>query len=252
MQDNYFLEFINQRDFENHILNTVKGYQEVLKKIDLKKFNENIIDPIKLTFDKTVFDYSFEKLIELELHRQRDKTNTNIIGYFHQNIFKYIQKCEVPKEGWDIIFKDGMITYFIEMKNKHNTMNSSSASKTFIRMQNQLLKDKECICALVEIIAKKSDNKPWVVSVDKKKQAECERLRRISIDKFYELVAKDKFAFQKLCLQIPITLNKVLKEYPNCKAEKDSVFEELEELDNDIQLALYKLAFKTYNGFDKI
>ncbi|EAH5003169.1 Eco47II family restriction endonuclease, partial [Campylobacter jejuni] len=87
MQDNYFLEFINQRDFENHILNTVKGYQEVLKKIDLRKFNENIIDPIKLTFDKTVFDYSFEKLIELELHRQRDKTNTNIIGYFHQNIF---------------------------------------------------------------------------------------------------------------------------------------------------------------------
>lgn len=38
MQDNYFLEFINQRDFENHILNTVKGYQEVLKKINLRKY----------------------------------------------------------------------------------------------------------------------------------------------------------------------------------------------------------------------
>lgn len=38
----------------------------------------------------------------------------------------------------------------------------------------------------------------------------------------------------------------------NCKAEKDSVFEELRELDNDIELVLYKLAFKTYNGFDKI
>ncbi|HEF1031760.1 TPA: Eco47II family restriction endonuclease [Campylobacter coli] len=252
MRNDYFLDFISQRDFEDHILNTIKGYQEVLKKIDLKKFNENIVDPIKLTFDRMVFDYSFEKLIELELHRQRDKSNTNIIGYFHQNIFRYIQNCEVPREGWDIVFKNGRTTYFIEMKNKHNTMNSSSASKTFIRMQNQLLKDNDCICALVEIIAKKSDNKPWIVTIDKRRQAECERLRRISIDKFYELITEDKFAFQKLCLQIPITIAKVLNEHPNCKVEKDSAFEELKELDSDIQLALYKLAFKTYDGFDQI
>ena len=30
------------------------------------------------------------------------------------------------------------------MKNKHNTMDSSAAGKTFIKMQNQILKDDDC------------------------------------------------------------------------------------------------------------
>lgn len=40
------------------------------------------------------------------------------------------------------------------MKNKHNTMNSAAAGKTFIKMQSQLLKDDDCACFLVEAIAK--------------------------------------------------------------------------------------------------
>lgn len=44
------------------------------------------------------------------------------------------------------------------MKNKHNTMNSAAAGKTFIKMQSQLLKDDDCACFLVEAIAKKSQN----------------------------------------------------------------------------------------------
>ncbi|PPJ44675.1 hypothetical protein C0075_25195, partial [Rhizobium sp. KAs_5_22] len=63
--------------------------------------------------------------------------------------------------------------YYIEMKNKHNTMNSSSAKSTYIRMQNHLLnsKDKEkSICALVEIISKKSDDSEWVIALERHEQ----------------------------------------------------------------------------------
>lgn len=94
--------FIQQQDFETHVLNTIKIYEDVLKSINLQQFNSNIIDPIKLTFDKYVFNKTFEEIITLELQRQRDKTNTNAIEYFHQNIFKYIKNCEVPKTGFDI------------------------------------------------------------------------------------------------------------------------------------------------------
>lgn len=40
-----------------------------------------------------------------------------------------------------ILLPDGDIvhTIYVEMKNKHNTMNSASAGKTYIKMQNQLL-----------------------------------------------------------------------------------------------------------------
>ena len=67
-----------------------------------------------------------------------------IIGYFHQRIFQYITKSYVPEKGkeggWDVIYKnadgvtlpDGDVVHnvYVEMKNKHNTMNSASAGKS--------------------------------------------------------------------------------------------------------------------------
>ncbi|GAJ61498.1 type II restriction enzyme eco47ii [Streptococcus parauberis] len=67
--------------------------------------------------------------------------------------------------GWDVILEDDHnilledgskeSRVYVEMKNKHNTMNSASSGKTFIKMQNQLLNDDDCACFLVEAIAKK-------------------------------------------------------------------------------------------------
>lgn len=39
-------------------------------------------------------------------------------------------------------------------------MNSSSAQKTYINMQNVIVKDAKATCMLVEVIVKKSQNKP--------------------------------------------------------------------------------------------
>lgn len=250
---NYNLSFIKKEDFEKHVADTIKEYNQTLKSINLKKFNSNLVDPIKLLFDKNVFNKSFKDIIDLEIQRQRDKTNSNIIGYFHQNLFKYINNCTVPKEGWDVVFKNTDKIYYIEMKNKHNTMNSSSSGKTFMKMQNHLLnaqdKDKS-VCALVEIIAKKSQNIPWVIKLDKVKQLPNNQLRRISIDKFYEIVTGDKNAFKKLCEQLPKTIEELMLKNKKLQVEKDTVVEELLEIDNDILLALYKLAFSTYEGFE--
>lgn len=249
----YNLKFIKQEDFENHVKKTISQYGEILRKIDLKKFNKNIIDPIKLLFDKNVLNKTYREIIELEINRQRDKSNNNAIGYFHQNIFKYINNCKVPKEGWDVIYENLETVYYIEMKNKHNTMNSSSAKSTYIKMQNHLLnsKDKDrSICALVEIISKKSSDLEWIITIEKEKQFPNKRLRRISIDKFYEIVTGDKNAFRDLCIQLPITIEKIINTDSSFKVEEDTVFEELENIDKDILKSLYKLAFKTYEGFE--
>ena len=252
MSDFYNLEFISQQNFEMHVKNTLEEYKGTLKAINLKKFNSNVIDPIKLLFDKNVFNKSFEEIIKLEIQRQRDKTNSNIIGYFHQNMFNYISNCEVPREGWDVIFRSNNEIYYVEMKNKHNTMNSSSSGKTFMRMQNHLLNAEdrnESICALVEVIAKRSQNIPWIITLGGEKQLPNEKLRRISIDRFYEIVIGDKNAFRNICEQLPITIEKIIYDNKSLQVEKDTVFEELEVLGNDILTALYKLAFETYEGF---
>lgn len=71
------LGFISENDFKEHVKNTIKTYGETLKKIDLNKFNKNIIDPIKLTFDNKVYKQSLIETIENEIVRQRDKTNNS-------------------------------------------------------------------------------------------------------------------------------------------------------------------------------
>ncbi len=119
---NYNLGFISNKNIYNHVKETVEKFRF---DINLNDFNKNILDPIKLTFDSKVYRKDIAFVVESEVLRQIDKSNTNHIGYFHQNIFGYLGKgWEIPTQGYDIINLDLM--YFIEMKNKHNTMNSSS------------------------------------------------------------------------------------------------------------------------------
>lgn len=244
-----YLNFITDENLEEHIKQTLNQYRETLKKIDLKKFNENIIDPIKLTFDSIVYNKELKQILNEEIARQRDKTNTNAIGYFHQNIFKYINNCSVPTQGFDVIFDNGSIKYYIELKNKHNTMNKGGADSVYINLQNQALKDNNCICALVEVIAKNSQNIKWQRTLNGQR-VENERIRRISIDKFYEIVTGDKNAFSKLCKILPELITKIANETIATQREEDTVFEELQEKDENLLKSLYLLAFKTYEGFD--
>ena len=165
------LSFISEKDFKNHVRATIMKYGEKLESYDLKRFNSNLIDPIKLIFDKSVYHTSWEEIVNNEIFLQRDKSNNNDIGYFHQNIFSYFEGCEVPQAGWDVIYRnpdgiqmpDGDVvhTLYVEMKNKHNTMNSASSAKTYIKMQGQILEDDDCACFLVEAIAKRSQNIKW-------------------------------------------------------------------------------------------
>ncbi len=106
------LNFITKEDFKKHVQATILKYGEKLESFDLKRFNSNLIDPIKLIFDKSAL--------------------------------------------------------YVEMKNKHNTMNSASSAKTYIKMQSQILDDDDCACLLVEAIAKCSQNIKWTTKVDGK------------------------------------------------------------------------------------
>ena len=210
------LQFISQENLIKHVKATIDKYGEKLESFDIVRFNKNIIDPVKMIFDKTVYQSSWEEIIGNEIFRQRDKSNNNDIGYFHQRIFQYISGCHVPDNGteggWDVVFKkesgidlpegDKVGTIYVEMKNKHNTMNSSASGKTYIKMQNQLLNDDDCACFLVEAIAKKSQNIKWSTTVDGRSVSH-RRIRRVSMDQFYALVTGQEDAFYQICMVLP-------------------------------------------------
>lgn len=253
------LSFISDEDLKNHIAETINQYGERLQSYDVKKFNSNVIDPIKLIFDKNVYGSNWEEIIKSEIFRQRDKSNNNSIGYFHQKIFRYIAGCTIPKTGWDVIFKkpDGInisenevvSKIYVEMKNKHNTMNSSSSAKTYMKMQAQLLSDDDCACFLVEVISPKSQNIVWTISLDGRRQKH-KRIRRVSIDEFYKLVTGEENSFYELCMILPSMIEEVIQTRENLTVPKDTVFEELKSTStSSFELALYMLGFKNYLGF---
>lgn len=265
------LHFISEEHFETHVKATIEKYGEKLASFDLKRFNKNIIDPIKLIFDKTVYQSSWDEIVSNEIFRQRDKSNNNDIGYFHQRIFQYIENCHVPANGeeggWDVIYEnpngiaipDGgsVHTVYVEMKNKHNTMNSASAGKTFIKMQNQLLHDDDCACFLVEAIAQRSQNIKWETTVDKRKVGH-KLIRRVSLDQFYALVTGQEDAFYQMCMVLPSVIEKAVKDLAGTIVPHDTVMEELREMsaqqnmgteDMSIAMAAYMLGFSDYKGF---
>ncbi|MBC5634486.1 Eco47II family restriction endonuclease [Parabacteroides hominis] len=235
----YNLGFISNENIYNHVKETVELYRN---EIDLQQFNKNIIDPIKLTFDAKIYGKGFEEIIESECVRQIDKTNTNHIGYFHQNLFKYVGNgWKVPDKGFDVINDERHI--YVELKNKHNTMNGGAGTNVYANMQNKILHDDQAVCMLVEVIATKSRNEKW-----NKDGLSHEKIRRVSIDKFYEIVFGDKDAFFKLCKALPDILDDVIDELQRgCIV--NSVYDELRELSPDTFKSLYLLAFKTYAGF---
>ncbi len=241
----YNLGFISDKDIFEHVKETVQRYSA---NINLKEFNKNIIDPIKLTFDAKVYGRTMEEVVASECIRQMDKSNNNHIGYFHQNLFRYAGNgWSVPVEGFDVVNEEKHI--FVEMKNKHNTMNSAAAQKTYMKMQNKIIRDSKATCMLVEVIATRSQNKTWIATVDKE-QFNNENIRRVSIDKFYEVVFNDSLAFVKLCRVLPDVLDDVISELGN-STNKNTVFTELAAISPNIMKSLYLLAFKTYDGFDK-
>lgn len=262
------LSFISEEDFKNHVRATIMKYGEKLESYDLKRFNSNLIDPIKLIFDKSVYRTGWDEIVNNEIFRQRDKSNNNDIGYFHQNIFYYFRGCEVPQTGWDVIYRnidgiqmpegDIVHTLYVEMKNKHNTMNSASSAKTYIKMQGQILEDDDCACFLVEAIAKKSQNIKWTTKVDGK-NVQHRLIRRVSMDQFYAMITGEDDAFYKMCMVLPEVIHSVVNEANGILVPHDTVMDELRRVaevyagqseDLAMAMAVYMLGFNTYMGFE--
>lgn len=242
----YKLGFISSEDIYEHVKTTVEAYR---REITLDQFNENKIDPIKLTFDAKVYGKTIQQAVADECFRQIDKSNANRIGYFHQNLFRYAGNgWVVPSAGFDV--ENNELHIYVEMKNKHNTMNSASSQKTYMKMQGKLLDDDEATCYLVEVISKRSRDDTWRISLDGKSH-EHKKIRRMSMDKFYALVFGVEDAFFKLCAALPQIIEDVVNDNPGL-ALKNTVYEELTKEHSDILTSLYLLAFATYEGFDNL
>ena len=249
MKSPYQLSFISDADLFAHTLDTVKRFRTGMT---LDEFQKNTVDPIKLAFDVHVYRRNIQEVIDAEIMRQLSKTNENLIGYFHQNLFRYIGRgWEVPNtgdDGFDVV--NHGLHIFAEFKNKHNTMNSGAAKSVHAHMKGLVEGDKKARCYLVEVIAQKSQDIEWCLVNAPLRADRQERLRRISIDRFYEIATGDPCAFRDLCRVLGRVIDDIIEENP-LVVTKTTVLEELAGKDKDILRHLFLLAFGSYRGFDE-
>lgn len=252
---NKYVDFISDGHLLKCIDNLYQAYLKAKNNITKKNFYSNKVDTIKLTFDAKFNAIDEEKLIQSEILRQIDKSINNSIGTFHEQILGGIHGYESGNlSGYDIKAIDN--TLFADIKNKHNTMNSSAAEALFQKLARYANDHKQAKCYWVQILAKGSFCELWKGEINGKEYSHS-RVYKISGDQFYALLSVKQDALFQLYKILPIAIS----DYLNSVNEKEIIKENsaLEEIQSKINLSnrsiLDQITFENYGyylGFDKL
>lgn len=251
---NKYLNFISDEHLFNCIENLHKSYLKAKANVSKKKFYKNKIDTIKLTFDAQFNDLDEETLIKAEINRQIDKSINNSIGTFHEQILGGISGFEIGSlSGFDIKATDE--TLFADLKNKHNTMNSSSAESLFQKLAKYADTYKQAKCYWVQILAKNSFNEKWFGEINGKEYSHS-RVYKISGDQFYKLLSGNENALFELYQILPIAISDYLNNQKKEISQSNSALEEISESSKKSKRSiLNEITFENYSyylGFDKL
>jgi len=252
---NQYLNYISDEHLLKCIANLHRSYIKAKNDISRERFYANKVDIIKLTFDSQFNDIDEESLINAEILRQIDKSINNFIGTFHEEILGGMAGFEIGKlSGFDIKATDD--TLFADIKNKHNTMNSSAAESLFQKLKHYADTYKKANCYWVQILAKGSFNNHWTGNINGKEYSHS-RIYKISGDQFYALLAGEDDAFLQLNKVLPIAIDDYLKDFE--KTEKIKEHSALAEIKNQAVQAnrtiLDQIAFENfgyYTGFNNL
>lgn len=211
---NKYVEFVSDNDFLECVRKVVEAYQSLDENVSptsILKESKNTIDEFKTIFDVCVNQINFDEWLKFELTRQQDKTINNKIGEFHQELLGKVN-------GWvdlgvgdetEIDLKKEDNTVFIELKNKYNTMNSSSEKTCREKLEKVIEKYPDATAYWAYVISKnyKSECRVW-----KYQQREDERIKRISGDRLYAMITGDPQALEKTFNAIPKAIVEILGE----------------------------------------
>ncbi|HUH72830.1 MAG TPA: Eco47II family restriction endonuclease [Chitinophagales bacterium] len=252
---NKYVDFISDEHLLNCVGNLHNAYLKAKNNITKKNFYNNKIDTFKLTFDAKFNELSEESLIQSEILRQIDKSINNSIGTFHEEILGGIEDFEIGNfNGFDIKAKDD--TLFADIKNKHNTMNSSSAESLFQKLKIFADNYKNAKCYWVQILAKNSFNELWKGEINGKEYSHS-RVYKISGDQFYSLLTKQEDALYQLYKSLPLAIKDYLKSIEkNLEISQNSALEEIKTETNISKRSIIdQITFENYSyylGFDKL
>lgn len=212
---NIYVSFVSDDNFEKCVKNVLSAYTKAEKEFNFKTLQKNVVDPIKMVFDIYSKEKDVDQWLNTEKIRQADKTVNNAIGTFHQEILGCV-------DGWNNLgtghetgadLKNDEGTIYIELKNKHNTLNSEGIKKLWEKLEVIVTNNENCIAYWAYVISKRDSGiEPFIVEIRNKnkeviKTLYNERIKIIKGGSVYELVTGDSNNINKLWEAIPLAIN---------------------------------------------
>lgn len=211
MKDHKYVSFITDEHLLSCIENLYHSYTKAKENISKKKFYNNKIDSIKLTFDAKFNYLDEESIIEQEILRQTDKSINNSIGTFHEQILGGIDGYEIGNlSGFDIKAKDNTlfaILSFDEVPVKFQEF-------IFEKLAKQANTFKNSTCYFVDFSENTSLSEKWIIG-NNELTISHKKVFKITADYFYTLLSGQDDAIIQLNKTLPVAIKDFLKNIIN-------------------------------------
>lgn len=199
----------------------IKGFaSEVLSAVRVaeiqaeKNLSRNVIDPFSAVFDASRSGKTIDEWFQAEKDRQVQKALQNAIGTFHQRVLGSMPDWVDTKAGGSVDLRCTSRKIIAEVKNKFNTLNSSSAEAVFKKFENHLrYSDKNYTAYLVAIVPKNPVryDRPWTHSA--RLAPTRHDIREIDGASFYELVTGDPAALRNIYTKLIEALTSITNDH---------------------------------------
>ncbi len=237
---NRYVTFVSDEIFLEEVEKVVDAYatDEDLAKTPwevLSNSNETI-DQFKTLFDIYSNRFNLNDWKNFEIPRQHDKKASNRIGDFHQNLLGrvdgWVNLGRGHPTGMDLKKEDD--TIWMELKNKYNTMNSSSLRDTRFKCEELAEKYPNAKIYWAYIVSQnyESFDKTWIYRDNKKNVVHeiNDNIRNIAGRNVYTLVTGDETSFEQLFNALPKAINDIKKSKYNLTPKDQLIFEEYKQL----------------------
>lgn len=207
-----YFQYIDNTKFVQHVRSVVSEYNYSSGSANKRRrpSSQFIKDTTKDIFDMRLRSCSSPKHVssELQLYKQHQHRISMKLGEFHQNVIGDLPGCRNLGRG----HPTGMDIYvaekqtYIEVKNKHTTINSASKAGIIDKCKHVLkeIDPKAAQCLICFVHTPKADLYRNIVYKD-----QCfEQISEISGQKLYHLLTDDEESWDKLHFAISYVLRR--------------------------------------------
>lgn len=204
------LPFVSDEQLYAAARNLLAAAQRAAEHVESNPFR-NVIDPFSALIDAARQKIPLGEWMNQEKSRQTQKGFQNALGDFHQDILGSMPGWVDLGRGGSMDVKNEDKQVIAEIKNKYNTMNSSSAEAVYQKMANHLRYSEQGFTAYVVFIIPSSPqpfDTQW--SPNQRTMALRDDIRKIDGKSFYTLASGDEEALGKLYQALPQVLGELM------------------------------------------